>query len=266
MTLDYLAHLRENSARFAAVIREAPADGQVPSCPDWRSDDLLWHLAEVQWFWGTVVHEAVEDPGGIEHPHRPQDRAALLAFFDDATRLLQSALAATDPAERRWTWSEDQTAGFILRRQAHEALVHRLDAELTADVPRASMDPALCSDGVDEALRVMFGGAPSWARVELDPTATLRLRAVDTGQEWLVTLGTFSGTSPDSGKVYDGSPVVEVADGSGDGAGNAAATVTGTAADLDCWLWGRPATGELERTGDEDVHARFQAILDEGID
>lgn len=263
MTLDYLAHIRENSARFGAVLRDAPADVQVPSCPEWRSDDLVWHLAEVQWFWGTVVQTAVEDPEGIQHPARPGDRAGLLAFFDEATALLQAALAETDPSERRWTWSDDQTAGFIRRRQAHEALIHRVDAELTADVERASMDPALCSDGIDEALRVMFGGAPAWAKVELDPEATLRVRATDTGQDWLVTLGTFSGTSPDSGKEYDGSPLVEV---TGTDAGQAAATITGTAADLDCWLWGRPTVGELTRDGDEDVHARFQQVVSDGID
>lgn len=263
MTLDYLAHLRENSARFAAVLRDAPVDGQVPTCPDWQADDLIWHLAEVQWFWGTVVRELVEDPEGIEHPDRPGDRAGLLAFFDEATTLLQTSLAETDPADRRWTWSEDQTAGFIRRRQAHEALIHRIDAELTADVARASMDPALCSDGVDEALRVMFGGAPAWATVTLEPSATLRLRATDTDRDWVVTLGTFSGTSPDSGKVYDGSPLVEVTD---TGSDQAAATIEGAAADLDCWLWGRPAVGELTRDGDEDVHARFQQIVSEGID
>jgi uncharacterized protein (TIGR03083 family) len=263
MTLDYLAHIRENSARFGDVLRDAPADGQVPTCPDWSSDDLIWHLAEVQWFWGTVVRTAVEEPDGIEHPDRPADRQGLLAFFDEATGLLQTSLAETDPSERRWTWSDDQSAGFIRRRQAHEALIHRVDAELTADVERAPMDPALCSDGVDEALRVMFGGAPGWAKVVLDPAATLQVRATDTGQDWLVTLGTFSGTSPDSGKAYDASPLVEVSD---HGDVQAAATVEGTAADLDCWLWGRPAVGELTREGDEAVHARFQQVVSEGID
>ena len=37
-----------------------------------------------------------------------------------------------DPAEPAWTWSAEQTVGFTLRRQAHEALIHRLDAEQTA--------------------------------------------------------------------------------------------------------------------------------------
>src|SRR5205823_7007051 len=89
--------------------------------------------------------------------HRgPGDRAGLAAFFDRASRELADVLAATPPDTRAWTWSEDQTVGFIRRRQAHEALIHRVDAELTAG-RRTPMDPGLSADGVDEALRVMYG-------------------------------------------------------------------------------------------------------------
>ncbi len=48
-------------------------------------------------------------------------------------------------------WADDKTAGYIARRQAHEALVHRLDAELTVG-DRTPLDPRLAADGVDEAL------------------------------------------------------------------------------------------------------------------
>lgn len=263
MTLDYLAHLRADSARFTAVLRDAPADGQVPTCPDWHTDDLLWHLGEVQWFWGTIVREGVTDPEGLEHPERPAGREGLLDFFDKATNDLQAALADTDPAEHRWTWSDDQTAGFIRRRQAHEALIHRIDAELTADIERAEMDPALATDGIDEALRIMFGGCPPWGRLELDDAANLRVRATDTGASWRVTLGRFSGTSP-KGKTYTDEPDIEVAET--DTGEEVEATVEGNAADLDCWLWGRPTVGALHRAGDETVHSRFQDIVSQGVD
>lgn len=262
MSLDYLAHLRDNSARFAAVLEHAPADGRVPSCPDWQTDDLLWHLAEVQWFWGTVVRDAVSDPKGIEHPERPGDREALRAFFDDASRELHQALAATDPSEPRWTWSREQTAGFIRRRQAHEALIHRVDAELAADVERAPMDAELAADGVDEALRIMFGGCPPWGRIDPEPGATLRIRAHDHEASWLVTLGRFTGTSPE-GKTYDEPDIVVAERDTGE---PAAATAEGTAADLDCWLWGRPTVGEVHRSGEDTIHARFQEIVSQGIE
>src|SRR6516225_4382858 len=111
--LDYVGHVTRESARFAEVLRDVPPDVGVPSCPGWNADDLLWHLGEVQWFWGTVVREQV-----------------------------------TGPQAEAWTWSDDHTVGFIRRRQAHEALIHRVDAELTAGT-RTPLDPALAADGVD---------------------------------------------------------------------------------------------------------------------
>ena len=131
--LDFLDHLELESARFAEAINGARPEAPVPSCPDWNADDLLWHLAEVQWFWGTVVRErASRDQAEKHKPPRPGDRAGLAAFFDRVSSELADVLAATPPDTHAWTWSEDQTVGFIRRRQAHEALIHRVNAELTA--------------------------------------------------------------------------------------------------------------------------------------
>lgn len=259
---DYLTHLRVESARFIDVLRDAPPDAHVPSCPDWTSDDLLWHLGEVQWFWGSIVRDGLSDPSSLEHPERPGDRAGLLSFFASATAALQDTLASTDPDEVRWTWSTEQTAGFTRRRQAHEALIHRVDAELTADVAHAVLDPGLCSDGVEEVLRVMFGGTPDWGRTDPEPGATLRISATDTGQSWVVTLGRFTGTDPE-GTAHD-EPDIVVADT--DSGADTLATVSGAAADLDCWLWGRPTLGSVERSGDAQIHGRFQDIVGQGIE
>jgi len=159
VSVDYLTHLADESRRFVEVLRPTPAHAPVPSCPGWDADDLLWHLGSVQSFWADVVEHAVADPAEVTEPARPESRPGLVRFFEVATGRLQRVLAETDPAAPRWTWSTEQTAGFTRRRQAQEALVHRVDAELTAGVPRAPMDPALAADGVDEALRVVFGDA-----------------------------------------------------------------------------------------------------------
>ena len=58
-----------------------------------------------------------------------------------------------------WMWNLDgRHAGYIARRQAHEALIHRIDAELTAG-RRTPVDAALGTDGIDEVLSVMHGPA-----------------------------------------------------------------------------------------------------------
>jgi len=260
--VDHLSHLAKESARFAQVIREAAPDAPVPCCPDWNADDLLWHLAKVQYFWGTVVREGLAGDKADElTPDRPADRAGLLAFFEDASSRLSRVLVATAPEAAAWTWSLEQTAGFIRRRQAHEALIHRVDAELVTG-NRSPIDPLLGADGVDEALRVMYGTVPDWATFTPDHAKTVRLRALDTGHTWFVTLGRFTGTEPGSGIGYDEPDIQAVAADSGR---PASAEVTGGAADLDCWLWHRPALGHLQRTGDPAVVAGFEAAIEPGI-
>ena len=263
MALDYLDHLVRESARFAEALRDAPSEARVPSCPDWDADDLLWHLGEVQWFWGEVVESRLTDHADVEAlspGDRPADRAGLERFYADASARLGKVLTDTLPEATVWTWSDEQTAGFIRRRQAHEALVHRLDAELTAG-NRSAMDPALCADGIDEVLRIMYGGHPCWSTFTRADGRTFRLSATDTGDSWLVTLGRLTGVDPDSGPIDETD--IEIAPT--DPGSPAAATVTGTAEDLNCWLWHRPQTGELARSGDESVLAEFEQMIGPGI-
>src|SRR5215472_16418703 len=126
--VNYLEHLARESARFAAAVQGTAPEVPVPSCPDWDADDLLWHLAEVQWFWGTVVREGVTRERAEElKPGRPAGRDGLLDFYERTSRDLGVSLAAKAPDSPAWTWSADQTVGFVRRRQAHEALIHRVD-------------------------------------------------------------------------------------------------------------------------------------------
>lgn len=266
--LDYLTHLARDSARFVEVLRQTPPEKRVPTCPDWDADDLLWHLAEVQWSWGAIVGRgltAYADAKALDNGGRPGNREGLLAFFARASDDLHRNLSDTSPDTPAWTWSDEQSVGFIRRRQAHEALIHRLDAELTAG-DRSPMDADLSTDGVDEALRIMYGGAPSWGHFQPDPTQTVRVRATDTGRSWLLTLGRFTGTD-DQGMAHD-EPDLRVAasDGGPSDTGAApAATVSGAAADLDCWLWHRPPVGTVGRAGDPLVLERLDQTIAPGI-
>jgi uncharacterized protein (TIGR03083 family) len=260
--LDYLDHLHRESARFLEAVRHAGASTAVPTCPDWDADDLLWHLAEVQWFWATVVRDGVDgEQADADKPPRPSDRAGLETFFVRASADLSDALSDGPDDAPTWTWSSEQTVGFVRRRQAHEALIHRVDAELTAG-ERTPMDPSLSADGVDEALRVMYGALPPWGAFTPDRGSPVRLVATDTGHSWLVSLGQFTGTDPEGGISYDEPdlhPAVV------DGGEPAAATLRGTAADLDCWMWRRPTVGVVEGDGDRSVLDRLEATIANGI-
>jgi hypothetical protein len=91
----------------------------------------------------------------------------------------------------------------------------------------------------------------------------VRLRASDTGHTWLVTVGRFTGTDPGDGKSYD-EPGIHAADR--DPGDPAAAEVVGAAADLDCWLWHRPAYTPVTPSGDPGVLAHFGSAIAPGID
>jgi uncharacterized protein (TIGR03083 family) len=261
--LDYLAHLASESARFGSVMAGTAPDVRVPTCPDWTADDLLWHLGEVQWFWGTIVRERVDVAQAEElKPARPGDRAGLVEFYTTASRDLGAILASTPPETQVWTWADDKSVGFVRRRQAHEALIHRIDAELTAGT-RSEMDPRLSADGVDEAVRLMYGGAlPAWGNFAADEGETLRIAATDTGDSWFITLGHFTGTDPDSEKSYDEAAICAADTDPGRGT---TATITGGAADLDCWLWHRPPTGTIDRSGAGEVLAAFEEKIAGGV-
>jgi uncharacterized protein (TIGR03083 family) len=264
VSLDYVHHLAAESGRFARVLQGVPAGTRVPTCPDWDVEDLLWHLGHWQWRWAAVVREGLTGADfETATPARPPSRAGLEEFFTAASGELAEALAVA-PQTPAWTWNpNDQTAGFIARRQAQEVLIHRVDAELTAG-ERTPLDPALSADGVDEALRIMYGGLPPWGRFDPDPQCgALRVRATDTADSWLVRLGGFAGTDPDDGEVYAGEPDTHPDDV--DSGGPAAATIEGRAADLDCWLWHRPEVEPVRLSGDPAVLQRFQETIAPGV-
>lgn len=262
MSLDYLAHLRDDSARFRAVLATAAGGLRVPSCPDWDADDLLWHLGQVQWFWGTIVQQRLDDPDRAEaqKPDRPSDRAGLLRFFDSASALLQRTLAQTDPSVQVWMWDADRTVGYIRRRQAHEALIHRLDAELTVGAP-TPLDPELASDGVDEAIRKMFGGPPDWATLSTG-SRTVLLQTTDTGLVLPLRANQWSGTSPNTGRTYDDELylAVEPRDEF-----EPDVTVQAPAADLDSWLWGRAENYVLTVQGEAAAFTVLEEVVAAGI-
>lgn len=256
----FVGHLQCESLRFREVLATAPANVRVPTCPEWDADDLLWHLGEVQWFWGEIVERRLtsgEQLASLDEARvtRPAGRAGLLAHFDLSSERLQRQLRETQPETELWMWADDHSAAYIARRQAHEALIHRLDAELTAG-SRSTMDPALCSDGVDEALRVMRGVEQDEALVLTRLSGPVVIACTDFDRAWTVVPTHVTGTECDGSPVDVDCFVVR----DGDDA-TASALVSGTAADLDCWLWNRPVAGEVRRLGDRSALGALDRVV-----
>ena len=258
---DYLRHLRSDSDRLRAVLAGSDPEARVPSCPDWNAADLLGHHGGVLDFWATVIEQRPAGPADDwEEPEKPTAYDELLAYHAAQTDRLVAALTAADATEEAWSWSAEQTVGFTFRRQAHEALIHRLDAELTAgDV--TPLDPALAADGVDEALDIMFGGTPGWGTFT-GGGRYVRVDLADRGESVWVETGRFTGTDPENGKTYDEDDIAKVEPREGE----PDAVVTGPAAALDAWLWRRGTDDGISVDGDEQVVAHFRRCVDQAID
>ena len=248
----YKRTIAEESDRFRALLAPLDSSRRVPSCPEWSATDLLWHLAEVQHLWGEIVARRLDHPDAVSPLDHPDAHEACLALFDTSSKKLRSALDEAPPTDGVWTWSQDQSVGFVVRRQAHEAAVHRVDAELAGGSPVTPLAPWLGADGVAEVL-VDFLGVPPWGT--FTRTAGVQLNATDTGDQWTVQLGSVSGTSPASGKTYEDLRTGLVTEG------DFSTTVSAAASDLDLWLWGRG--NEIEITGDSGVAAELRAVVEE---
>ena len=262
----YLTALDRETRRFREVLAGAPSGAQVPSCPEWDVDDLLWHLGgEVQAFWAAVVAARPEAPQDWQEPDRPEGRSALLDVLDRSHEDLVLRLRGAHPDEPAWSWAEDprlHTAGFTMRRQAHEALIHRVDAELGTR-QRTPLDPALATDGIVECLEWMYGEHPAWGSFADDGRRVV-VETADTGRRVLVGLGRLIGHDTDEGEDVDEADLRVLDPDAAEVEG--VATITGTAEDLDLWLWDRGPAAALTTKGDRQALDDLTAILGQPID
>jgi uncharacterized protein (TIGR03083 family) len=257
-SIAYRAVVEAESGRFLAALASADLGAEVPSCPGWDVADLLWHLAEVHGFWAQIVGRSLQDPSEADELERPTD-PALHTFAVEQRAELLDALTRRSPTERCWSWSDlGGDVGWVARRQSHEALIHRTDAELAAGVPVTRPDPALAADGVDELIRGFLVGVPEWASWTPDGT-TVALDCTEGGGRYVLELGRMTGTSPASGRSYD----LDAAELRADPASSVDAEVSGDAWDLDRWLWGRGDDAPLAITGAREVVARLRALVTE---
>lgn len=244
--------IRSSASGLADIVDDVGLDLPVPTCGDWTTADLAWHVCEVHDFWRWVIEQRPAGPDDYPDPARPAASALTRHLRAGADRLA-AALDAADPTDPAWSWSDEQTVGFTIRRQSHEAVIHHVDGLLAAGRPVPTIDPELAADGVDEMLDVFIGGVPSWATFH-PAEAVIRLDATDTGDSWTLRLGRMTGTSPDSGRTYDLGATATSDD--------PADTVISAPADaLDLWLWGRTDDSLIDVAGDAGDALRLRKII-----
>lgn len=251
--MDRLGIINTESARFADSLVGAEGTARCPTCPDWTAADLLWHLTEVHFFWAEILARRVISEDALPEieaskPQRPQGIAAMLPIREDATARLLHQLGKRADAEPCWSWwPPDQTVGFTRRMQTYEVTMHRVDAELTAGLPVTPLAADVAAGALDHAVDVMWGWLPEGAAYH--PAEVVEFVATDTGQHWLVEIGSW--------RARDGSTWPRAVRA---GSGESSSTISALVADLALWAWTRGGT--VHRSA---ASATLDSLLTQGM-
>ena len=270
--MDRIAIIMDASARVREVLAPIRADAPVPTCPEWDTLALAQHLAQVHAFWAAILGRGLVNEEDVAELERelaaatPQDEdlPAALVRLEGATAALAAQLRELGDSELRWSWWEaEQNVGFTRRMQTYEATMHRVDAELAADLDPSPIAPDVASGAIDHAVDVMWGWVPPES--EPDWTHVVALEASDTGERWLVRVGSWSAAA---GEVEASGSVAARAEFSSSGSAptpskEADAVARGNVADLALWAWGRG--GEVEVLGAPDAVTALGELIAAGI-
>jgi uncharacterized protein (TIGR03083 family) len=239
---DYLRAIRsDGQATLDAA--SLGLDAPVPTTPGWTVADVVSHLGRVHRQKAHIVRELlVAEPPMVE----PPPTESLLEWFAEGVHDLTEILSVADPATPVHTWHQpEQTVGFWIRRMAHETLIHRVDAELGHGL-HSPVGAELGADGVDEILDVFMGGYPEWAQVD---RSSVVVGLESEGRQWRVRFGSWSGTSPNSGREFIDRAGIELdaTDSKPD------VVIRGPGDALDLFLWGRGSADGLIVDGHPSV-------------
>ncbi|AXX28732.1 maleylpyruvate isomerase N-terminal domain-containing protein [Actinosynnema pretiosum subsp. pretiosum] len=258
----------ERETVLLAVAARGRPELQVPACPGLNLGETARHVGSTQ----RMVLARVD--GSTTWQHEPGPAQDLAGYLLEGVTPLVAALRASDPAEPcDAMWSADrrkeptplsrstrpgcadsgsrtaaqrgparQDLAFWVRRLAHEATVHRMDAQAAAGIELDPVDEDVALDGVDEVLSLWLGHRLDVLGVRGTREGSVLLRAGD--HAWLAR----TGPAPATHRVA--SPGER-----GDG------VVTGTPVALYRWLWGRVPDREVAPRGDRDAIAQLWALL-----
>lgn len=231
--LDAAGGVAVASARISELARSVNLGLPVPRLGRWKIRDVVAHLGGVQrWATRIIRTRSMAGPGFTKSR---LDGEELCAWFDEGAAELTATLGAADPTVPcpNFNPGSASTTAFWLRRQLHEAVVHRWDVE-NAAAATTQIDPVVAADGVDEYLDV-------WLRTRGKQTlsAPLALRTTDPDRAWTISPASRPGR-------------VDVARGM---VAETAAEISGPAAGMMLMLWGRVTVteGGLTIAGDRAV-------------
>jgi len=189
---EFLAEIRSSAGTLADVVRTENPDLPIPTCPDWSLRDLAAHIGRVHRWAAEIVRTRAAQRipfDAVPDSQYPAECTAQAEWLAAGAERMIAAVTGAGSAEV-WAFGRMAPATFWARRQAHETMVHRADAELAVG-REVVLDPELAADGIDEWLWLLRGPrrlAPGTAA--LPPGAVLGLHAADDGcgtRDWLIS-------------------------------------------------------------------------------
>ncbi len=245
-----------NSGLVSSAARQG-LDEPVPACPGWQVRDVVGHLGRIfatkEPLIRTRSQEEAEESDSLKSPD-----SGLIDWFKTQSRALSDAFRVTPSNTKVWSWSDDHSVGFWLRRMAHETLIHRVDVE-QAHGENSPIVSELADDGIDEVLTIFMSGCPDWADFELTGNTT---RIESSENTWDLEWISWAGISPRSGKRVGPMSSIQLSDQ----IKNPDCVISGSSADLDLWIWGRGSMSDLAIAGDIELAHSLRTLASEDTD
>ena len=185
MAIDHLAPFPAELDRFVAALAAGPLTAPVAACPGWDLSQLGGHVAFVH-RWANEAVSTGQSPPRDRIPEAPTDPTALVGWVRDGGEALFDTLTRVAPDAPTWhPFPAPLVAGVWRRRQLHELVVHRWDAQFAVGTPDP-IDATVASDGIDEYFSMMLPRRVVRDGGEL-PKSSLHVHCTDTAGEWLVS-------------------------------------------------------------------------------
>jgi uncharacterized protein (TIGR03083 family) len=238
---DHIAAIRREGDLIAAAASRADLDAIVPTCPEWTVRELVHHVGRTHHWAAAHIEQArpdalTDDEAAAAWGDMPDD-AGTSDWYRAANERLVRALTAAPADLACWSFlPAPSPRAFWARRQAHEAAIHRVDAELGAAQGVSATPEEFALDGIDE----LVGGFYSRRGGRLRSETPRTLAVTASGRTWRVHIG------PDG-------PTGERGEGPSDCA------VEGKADAVYLALWNRGRLTDLDVTGDPDVLALWNS-------
>jgi uncharacterized protein (TIGR03083 family) len=162
----------------------------IPNCPGWTTQELLYHLIDIQdWVGRCVASGDPALPGFVRHDREVNWKATMRS----TSAALLSAFERTDFAAIRPSHLGPQACSWWLRRQLIEHSLHLWDLQI-AHGESGSIQKGVAELGIDEWFEIQ-PLRDSWKPGAL-VDKTVHLHATDCDGEWLARF-TAAGISYD---------------------------------------------------------------------